>query len=183
MSKITFSFFIFLLKLFLSFSSILNPLSLGWGWFSKNSFRFSFLPKSARIKPYPFFSNFSFTFFTASLLLDTTATVLFCIIAKFAIIFKIVCVFPVPGGPSIIEILLLYTFETASFWLRLNLNGYIKSIFSFWGFFNFFLFKKYSNTLSFGTECNLLYSFSKNVPFWLFSVFSSFTFAYFAICL
>lgn len=41
-------------------------------------------------------------FFVAELLLETTATFSPRITA-FAIIVKIVCVFPVPGGPSMID--------------------------------------------------------------------------------
>ena len=44
--------------------------------------------------------NFSYTFSVAELLLDTICTVFPCI-NILAIIFNIVCVFPVPGGPCI----------------------------------------------------------------------------------
>ena len=82
----------------------------------------SSLPNSATIKPYPFLSNFSFTFLVASLLPETNAIVLL-LATKFAIMFNIVWVFPVPGGPFITDILLLFTFSTACFWLILKLNG------------------------------------------------------------
>ena len=56
------------------------------------------LPKDATIKPIPYLSNFSCTFAVAELLFDTTMTVFPCL-TIFAMMFKMVCVLPVPGGP------------------------------------------------------------------------------------
>ncbi len=90
---------------------------------------FSVLPKYAEIKSTSYFFNLSVMFFVAELLLETTAT-LSSRITAFAIIFKIVCVFPVPGGPSIIDKLLSNALSIAYFWLILKPNGNIVNSFS-----------------------------------------------------
>ena len=83
--------------------------------FAKNFFTLLLLPNFAHSEPNPCFSSFSKTFCVAELLLESTAIVLFWQI-RFAMIFKIVCVLPVPGGPSITLIWLPIAFCTASYW-------------------------------------------------------------------
>ena len=62
-------------------------------------------------------------------MLETTA-ILSPRITAFAIIFKTVCVFPVPGGPSIMDRSLSSALFTACFWLILNPKGNIVNYFS-----------------------------------------------------
>ena len=73
------------------------------------------------------FPNFSATFEVAELLLETTATD-WPFKTAFAMIFKIVCVFPVPGGPCIMLIWEEKAFSTAAFWLWFSPNGKISSL-------------------------------------------------------
>lgn len=44
-------------------------------------------------------------------------------VVKFARIFSMVWVFPVPGGPSIMDMECVRAFSTAAFWLRLKRKG------------------------------------------------------------
>ena len=93
------------------------------GWFAINV---SLFPRGATINDVPYFSNFSITLVVAELLLDTTNTV-FPWRTMLAIIFSIVWVLPVPGGPCITLIWCSKAAATAFFWLALHPKGYIRS--------------------------------------------------------
>ena len=115
------------------------------------------MPKYAEIKSTSYFVNLSIMFFVAELLLETTAT-LSPLITAFAIIFNIVWVFPVPGGPSIIDKLFSRALSTACFWLILKPNGKIVNSFSSF-LIGFIILKNAPMQLS------CLFSFTGNPPF------------------
>ena len=94
----------------------------GWCWMKFSLF--SFLPSDATMKPKPYLYNFSNTLVVAELLLETTSTVFFCN-SMFAMILRMVCVFPVPGGPCITLIWFSNAAVTALSWLALHPNGKI----------------------------------------------------------
>ena len=91
-----------------------HPLKSGYEsvWDVKNLVLLEDLPSEAIINSSPYSENFSYIFCIAELLLDTTCTVLPEMI-MFAMILSIVCVFPVPGGPSITLSLFSNAFFTA----------------------------------------------------------------------
>ena len=89
---------------------------------AKKACRRVLFPSSAINSPYSYFDSLSRTLSTAALLLDTTPTVFPCI-SRLATMFRIVCVFPVPGGPSITLTRLPSARCTASFWLALQPKG------------------------------------------------------------
>ena len=69
-------------------------------------------------------------FSIAALLFDTTWQFIF-LISILAMIFSIVWVLPVPGGPSMTLTLLFIAFSTALYWLELQPNGNIRKSMSF----------------------------------------------------
>ena len=91
-------------------------------WFTIKFSLFCTLPNCATIKPRFSPSSFSATFSTAELLFDTTRTVLSAI-SKLAMIFSMVCVLPVPGGPCMILTWCVKAASTAAFWLALHPKG------------------------------------------------------------
>ena len=92
------------------------------GWLAIKASLFSLLPSDATINDMPYFSNFSHTLAVAELLFDTTITV-FPWHTILAMIFNMVCVFPVPGGPCITLIWCSKAAATAFFWLALQPKG------------------------------------------------------------
>lgn len=91
-------------------------------WVSMNFSLLAVLPSNATMNPISYLDNFSSTLTMAELLLDTTWTVL-PRTRILAMMFRIVCVFPVPGGPCTTLIWFSKAAWTAFCWLALQPKG------------------------------------------------------------
>ena len=145
-------------------------------WVSMNFSLLAVLPSNATMNPISYLDNFSSTLTMAELLLDTTWTVL-PRTRILAMMFRIVWVFPVPGGPCTTLIWFSKAAWTAFCWLALQPKGKIKveavwvCILYFWGF------RYTAIALLFAMKWIFSYCFANSfVPSSAFNSFASATF-------